>query len=125
MRKVRNTYQSNGSLHHLPVLFGKRTPKARIGLRPNPTQFRNGHIADVAFLCQHYADNARQLLVGIGLNLLALNTYLSTQFGWKADRVRSSVDLPTPLAPSRQVSSPLLMPAQMPSATTFTSLLPG
>ena len=81
MRKVRNTYQSNGSLHHLPVLFGKRTPKARIGTASQSYQFRNGHIADVAFLCQHYADNARQLLVGIGLNLLALNTYLSAQFG--------------------------------------------
>ena len=39
--------------------------------------------------------------------------------GWKADSVRSSVDLPTPLHPSRHVNSPLLMAAFSPCATTF------
>ena len=81
MRKVRNTDQGNGVLHYMPVLFGKRPPKACIRAASQSYQLRNGHVADVAFLRQHYADNARQLLVGIGFNLFSLDTYLSTQFG--------------------------------------------
>jgi len=45
---------------------------------------------------------------------------LPLSLGWKADSVRSNVDLPTPLEPNRQVSSPCAMLALMWLTTVFT-----
>ena len=47
-----------------------------------------------------------------------------SNLGWKADNVRNKVDLPTPFAPNKQVSSPPLIAVQISLATTFVSFFP-
>ena len=51
---------------------------------------------------------------------LVFSMMLPLSLGWKADSVRSNVDLPTPLEPNRQVSSPCAMLALMWLTTVFT-----
>ena len=79
--QVCDAHQGDGARHHLLVCLRQGSPKAGVRAASQTHQLRGGHVTNVAFLRQHHAQHARQLLVRVGINFLALHVNVSVQLG--------------------------------------------
>ena len=89
------------------------------GLRPNPIKSSTERFCTWGRSVSTTPISRANSLSVYSSTSLFLIYICPSSLGWKDERVRSKVDFPTPLAPSRQVSSPLLISAWMPAATVF------
>ena len=96
-RQVPDVYQVYGLLHLALILRAQRPPETGIRTPAHTDQVRHAHVADLALLGQHHANQPAQLLIRIFRDIFTQQIDFARKFGLESGKGAEQGRLPHPI----------------------------